>query len=113
MKLKNAYLKRVQPTEFDAALLERLCREGKVFVYLEPEKNIDMYRREVLNYVQKINDYVFDDWNEVVMTSNSINCFQGFCFHKNPEAIIFNIHNSKLIKNADKDFKSGTSGRGL
>lgn len=87
MKLKNAYLKRVQPTEFDAALLERLCREGKVFVYLEPDKNIDMYRREVLNYVQKINDYVSDDWNEeIVNLWNAIveeSCFQDCLMMKN------------------------------
>lgn len=87
MKLQNAYLKRVQPKEFDAALLERLCREGKVFVYLEPEKNIDMYRREVLNYVQKINDYVSDDWNEeIVNLWNAIveeSCFQDCLMMKN------------------------------
>ncbi len=66
MKIRNAYLKRVQPKNFDAALLEILCREGKLFVYLEPETNTDMFRREVLDYVHSIKDYATDLWQEEI-----------------------------------------------
>lgn len=85
MKLKYAYLKRVQPKDFDAALLEKLCREGKVFVYLEPENN--MFRREVLDYVRKINDFASEEWREKI---DSIwkaiideSCFQNCLMMKN------------------------------
>lgn len=87
MKIKNVYLKRVQPKEFDAALLERLCREGKLFVYLEPEKNTDMFRREVLDYVQKINDFVSDCWkgkiDDLWKTIVEESCFQDCLMMKN------------------------------
>ena len=87
MKIKNAYLKRVQPKDFDAALLKRLCREGKLFVYLEPEIDEDMFRHEVLDYVQKINGFVSDDWKEEIdnlwKTIVEESCFQDCLIMKN------------------------------
>ena len=64
MKLKLSNFKRVQPKKYDAALMERMCNEGRLYIYIEPEENVYMYRREVLDYVQRINNYVTEAWRE-------------------------------------------------
>ena len=87
MKIKKACLKRVQPKDFDAVLLERLCREGKLFVYLEPEKNTNMFRHEVLNYVQEIKDFATEEWRKKIDNLWNIiveePCFQECLMMKN------------------------------
>lgn len=62
MKIKTSNLKRVQPKDYDAALLEELCREGRLYVYTEPVEDVDMCRREVLDYVRRIRDFAAESW---------------------------------------------------
>lgn len=63
MKKQCESLKRLTPKEFDAALLEKLTQQGRVYVDM-PRANNDAYKREVLDYVQSIADFVTADWRE-------------------------------------------------
>ena len=58
--MKN--FKKVRPKDFDVQLLEKLCNEGKLFVCLEPEDNCDLYKLEVMDYVQRIDDFATEEW---------------------------------------------------
>ena len=62
--MKKSGLKRLTPKEFDAALLEKLTKEGKVYIDYPKEVNRTAYIREVLDYVQPIRDYATDLWRE-------------------------------------------------
>ena len=65
-KMKNSSLRRVTPKEFNAALLEKLTREGKVYIDLPRVINKDAYKREVLDYVRAIDGYASEKWLKVV-----------------------------------------------
>lgn len=62
--MKQTSFKRLLPKEFDAALLEKLVREGRVYVNYPQVINKDAYKREVLDYVRTINDFVTDEWRD-------------------------------------------------
>ncbi len=64
-KMKKS-LRRLSSNEFDAALLERLTKEGRVFVDFPRTINKDAYVREVLDYVHSIKDYATDLWQEEI-----------------------------------------------
>ena len=63
-KMTKTSLKRLLPKEFNAALLEKLTREGKVFIDQPKVVNKDAYKREVLDYVQVIDEYASEKWQE-------------------------------------------------
>ena len=50
------------PEEFDAALLEQLTKEGRVYVDYPRVINKDAYKREVLDYVQAIDEFAVEKW---------------------------------------------------
>ncbi len=62
MKQQCEGLRRLRPEEFNATLLERLTRDGRVFVSYPKEINKDAYKSEVLSYVLPIKVYVADEW---------------------------------------------------
>ena len=64
--MKNSSLRRVTPKEFNAALLEKLTREGKVYIDLPRVINKDAYKREVLDYVRAIDKFAADSWCEAI-----------------------------------------------
>ena len=66
MNYKGKTLKRLNPKEFDAALLEKLTREGRVYVNLPRVIDKDAHIRETLDYVQAIRDYVSDPWRDKI-----------------------------------------------
>lgn len=84
-KMKN--FKKVRPEDFNVKQLEKWCSEGKLFVYLEPENNTHMYRREVLDYVERIKDFTTERWKEYVdnLWSAIVEepCFQDCLMMKN------------------------------
>ena len=55
-------LRRLSPEEFDAALLKKLTKEGKVFIESPRVINKDAYRGEVLDYVRAIDGYASQAW---------------------------------------------------
>lgn len=55
-------LRKVRPEDFDVKQLEKWCREGKLFVVLEPDTDSNAYRREVLDYVRRINAFATENW---------------------------------------------------
>ena len=66
MKTSSSNLKRLSPKDFNAALLEELTRQGRVFIAYPQEQQKDAYKREVLDYVQQIDDYVTDAWRQEI-----------------------------------------------
>lgn len=62
MKTTSSNLKRLSPKDFNATLLEELTRQGRVFIAPARLTDKDAYKREVLDYVQQIDDYVTDTW---------------------------------------------------
>ncbi len=59
-------LRKVHPEDFDVKQLEKWCREGKLFVVLEPDTDSNAYGREVLDYVQRINGFATENWKEKI-----------------------------------------------
>ena len=59
-------LRRLSPKEFDAALLEKLTREGRVYVNLPRKINRDAHAQEILNYVQAIRDCASEPWRDKI-----------------------------------------------
>lgn len=62
--MKKSSFKRLSPKEFDAAFLEELTRQGRVYVNLPQSKNNDAYKQETLEYVHRIMPYVDEEWQE-------------------------------------------------
>jgi len=50
------------PDEFDVALLEQLTREGRVYVDAPQVIDKDAYKREILDYVRAIDEFVTEKW---------------------------------------------------
>ena len=63
-KMRTSSLRRLLPKEFNAALLEKLTREGRVYVDYPRVINKDAYKREVQDYVRAIDKYATDSWRE-------------------------------------------------
>lgn len=57
-------LRRLRPKDFDAALLEKLTKQGRVYIDIPQVKNDDVWKHEVLNYVRAISDYATEVWKE-------------------------------------------------
>lgn len=64
--MKGQRLQRLSPKEFDPALLEKLTREGKVYIDLSGVINKDAYMREVLDYVRAIDGYASEKWLKAI-----------------------------------------------
>ena len=62
--MKKSSFKRLSPKEFDAAILEELTKQGRVYIDLPRSKNNDAYKRETLEYVHRIMPYVDEGWRE-------------------------------------------------
>jgi len=75
-------LRRLSPKEFDAALLEKLTREGRVYIYSPKEIDKDACKREILAYTQAIecfasetwSDGVKELWQKIVREDSLLNC---------------------------------------
>ena len=61
-KMKKTVLKRLSIKEFDAALLEKLTKEGRVFISCPQATDQETYKREVLDYVQNIREFASKKW---------------------------------------------------
>ena len=64
MKTTSSNLKRLSPNDFNATLLEELTRQGRVFIAPARLTDKDSYKREVLDYVQRIADYAAEAWQK-------------------------------------------------
>ncbi len=66
--MKEQRLQRLLPEEFDPVLFEELVNEGRVFVNYPRVINInrDAYKREALEYVRAIDEFVTDLWRDEV-----------------------------------------------
>lgn len=62
MKNESLRLKRLTVREFDATILEELTRQGRVFIALPRQEGSDVYKLEVLSYVERISGYATEDW---------------------------------------------------
>jgi hypothetical protein len=62
--MKQTGLRRLSPKDFNATLIEELTRQGRVFIAPARLTDKDSYKREVLDYVQRIADYAADAWQE-------------------------------------------------
>ena len=62
--MKKSGLRHLTPKEFDAALLEKLTREGRVYIDFPKEVERNAYVREVLDYVQPIREFATEMWQE-------------------------------------------------
>ena len=65
-KMKKTGLRRLSIKEFDAALLEELTREGRVFISCPQATEQDAYKREVLDYVKTIRQFASKKWQKEV-----------------------------------------------
>lgn len=65
-QMSKTSLRRLNPKEFDAALLQKLTREGRVYVDVPRVSDKGAYKREVLDYVQAIEDFVADGWRDQI-----------------------------------------------
>lgn len=54
----------MRPEEFDADWLEYLTLEGRVYVDAPIETDSEAFKREVLDYVASIRDFVAEDWTD-------------------------------------------------
>lgn len=63
--MAKSSLRKYSIEEFDADLLERLTREGRVYVNF-PRKQHNLYRNEILDYVARINEYVSEEWEDKI-----------------------------------------------
>ena len=66
MEARTSNLKRLNPKEFDAALLKKLTEEGRVYINLPKEINGNAYAQEILDYVQAIRDCVSEPWRDEI-----------------------------------------------
>ncbi len=64
--MKESSLRRLTLEEFDAALLKKLTREGRVFVCLPKEESEDVYSHEILDYVSTIRCFATDIWQDEI-----------------------------------------------
>lgn len=62
-KVYSKNFKRLLPKEFDAALLEKLVKEGRVYVNVPKVSDKDAYMREILDYVKSIRKYAAAEWS--------------------------------------------------
>ncbi len=62
MKKQCEGLRRLNPKEFDAELLEKMTREGRVFVKCPRVVDKEAYKGEVLEYVRPIDEYAAEEW---------------------------------------------------
>ena len=66
--MKKSSLRRLSPKEFDANLLRQLTLEGRVYIDVPQVVDKNAYKREILEYVQAIDDYVTETWREQIDT---------------------------------------------
>lgn len=64
--MKKTVLKRLSIKEFDAALLEKLIAEGRVFISCPQVADQETYKREVLEYVQTIREFTNEKWQKKI-----------------------------------------------
>ena len=93
--MKQTGFRRLLPKEFDAALLEKLTREGRVYIAVPRVTDKDAYKREILDYVRTIDDFATDMWREEIsglwQTLVEKECFhEDLIMKKGPEAGHFN-----------------------
>lgn len=111
--MKKKHFHRLSPKEFDAALLEKLTREGRVFVNLPRLIDKDAHIREILDYVHAIRDYVSDPWRDKIddlwqeildneCLSDFLTMKRGLCMgHMNRYAvtlIVCRMHNAGIYR---------------
>ena len=65
-KMTTSSLRRITPKDFDAARLEKLVMEGRVYVDYPRVINNDAYKREVLDYVRAIDGYASEKWLKTI-----------------------------------------------
>lgn len=66
--MKRKSFKRLSPKEFDANLLRQLTLEGRVYIDVPQVVDKNVYKREILEYVQAIDDYATETWREQIDT---------------------------------------------
>lgn len=66
MLVRSSNLKRLSLKEFDAALLEKLTIEGRVYVCLPREIDKDAHTQEILDYVEAIRDCASEPWRDEI-----------------------------------------------
>lgn len=62
--MKKSCLRVLRPEEFDVDWLEYLTLEKRVYVDAPIETDAEAFKREVLDYVASIKDFVAEDWTD-------------------------------------------------
>ena len=65
-KMKKTVYRRLSIKDFDAVLLKKLTREGRVIISYQQEIDKDAYKREVLDYVQTIREFASEKWQKEI-----------------------------------------------
>lgn len=77
--MKKSSLRRLSPEEFDENLLRKWTLEGRVYINVPQEVDKNAYKREILEYVQAIDDFVTEMWkgqmDDVWNTIVNATCF--------------------------------------
>ena len=60
--MKKSSLRRLSLEEFDVNLLRQLTLEGRVYINVPQEVDKNAYKREILEYVHAIDDFVTEMW---------------------------------------------------
>lgn len=66
--MKRKSFKRLSPEEFDENLLRKWTLEGRVYIDVPQVVDKNAYKREILEYVQAIDDYATETWREQIDT---------------------------------------------
>ena len=66
--MKKSSLRRLSPKEFDENLLRKWTLEGRVYIDVPQVVDKNAYKREILEYVQAIDDYATETWREQIDT---------------------------------------------
>ena len=84
--MKKSSLRRLSPKEFDVNLLRQLTLEGRVYINVPQEVDKNAYKREILEYVHAIDDFVTEMWkgqmDDVWNTIVDAECFSDFLVMK-------------------------------
>ena len=66
--MKRKSFKRLSPKEFDENLLRKWTLAGRVYIDVPQVVDKNAYKREILEYVQAIDDYATETWREQIDT---------------------------------------------
>ena len=62
--MKESGLRRLRLREFDVDLLRQWTKEGRVYVDRPQLVEKDAYKREVLEYVRRIDEFAAEGWKD-------------------------------------------------